>query len=487
MRPMSDPAPALDDSLTLSTTPVRALLRRAPVCVPPELPIRAAAQRMREHGVSSVLVTQDGALLGIVTDRDLRNRVLAVGLDPQRPVIEVATTALQTVDIGDAAFDALLLMARLNIHHVPVTDGGRVVGLISSTDLHQRQSDSAVVLAQAIHQQDDVEDLRQVASRIGALQRQLAAAGTSAHAMGRVVSAMTDALTVRLLQLAERKLGPAPVPYAWVAAGSQGRNEQTAKSDQDNCLVLDDAYDEARHGAYFEALARFVCDGLNACGYVYCPGEMMAMTAQWRQPLARWREYFRRWIDTPDPKALMLTCVFFDQRFVAGERSLLETLRAEVLARTPSQRIFLAHMVGNALTHTPPLNWLGHLQTIRHGEHAGTIDLKHGAIVPIIDLARVYALAGGIAAVNTRERLLHSAESGEISAARARDLVDALEFLTTLRVQHQARLLEAGHAADNHLRLEELSDLERRHLKDAFAVVKDLQGVLEKRYLAGRL
>ncbi|MDW8335892.1 MAG: DUF294 nucleotidyltransferase-like domain-containing protein [Tepidimonas sp.] len=476
----------IDDTLTLAATPVRALLRREPVCVPPDLPIQAAAQRMRDHGVSSVLITHEDRLLGIVTDRDLRNRVLAAGLDPQRPVIEVATTALQTVDIGDAAFDALLLMARLNIHHVPVTDGTKVVGLISSTDLHQRQSDSAVVLAQAIHQQDTVADLQAVAARIGALQRQLAAAGTSAHAMGRVVSAMTDALTTRLLQLAERELGPAPLPYAWVAAGSQGRNEQTAKSDQDNCLVLHDDYDADRHGAYFEALARFVCDGLNACGYVYCPGEMMALNAQWRQPLARWRESFRRWIETPDPKALMLTCVFFDQRFVAGERTLVETLRAEVLARTPSQRIFLAHMVSNALTHTPPLNWLGHVQTIRHGEHAGTIDLKHSGIVPIIDLARVYALAGGIAAVNTRERLLHSAESGEISSERARDLIDALEFLTTLRVQHQARMLEAGHAADNHLRPAELSELERRHLKDAFAVVKDLQGVLEKRYLAGR-
>ncbi|TSE21553.1 Hypoxic response protein 1 [Tepidimonas alkaliphilus] len=479
-------APSHDDTPILSATPVRALLRRAPLCVPPQLPIRAAAQRMREHGVSSVLIAEEGALRGIVTDRDLRNRVLAAGLDPARPVIEIATTALQTVDIGDAAFDALLLMARHNIHHVPVTEGGRVVGLISSTDLQQRQSDSAVVLAHALHQQDTVEDLRRVTQRVGALQRQLVAAGASAHAIGRVVSALTDALTMRLLQLAERELGPPPVPYAWVAAGSQGRNEQTAQSDQDNCLVLDDAYDEARHGAYFAALARWVCDGLHACGYVYCPGEMMATTPQWRLPRARWQELFRSWIETPDPKALMLTCVFFDQRFVAGERGLLETLRAEVLARTPGQRIFLAHMVANALTHTPPLNWLGRIQTLRDGEHAGAIDLKHSGIVPIVDLARVYALAGGIAAVNTRERLLRGADSGEISPDRARDLVDALEFLSTLRVRHQARQLEAGHAANNHLRPAELSALERRHLKDAFAVVKDLQSVLEKRYLAGR-
>jgi CBS domain-containing protein len=365
-------------------------------------------------------------------------------------------------------------------------DGRTVVGLISSTDLQQQQSNSAVNLAGAIYRQDSVEGLVETAARIGQLQRQLVAANVSAHAIGRMVSAMTDALTSRLLQLAEARLGPAPVRYAWVAAGSQGRNEQTAKSDQDNCLILADDVDATQHGAYFEALARFVCDGLDACGYVYCPGEMMAMTATWRQPLARWREYFHTWIERPEPKALMLTCVFFDQRFVHGARELLDTLRAEVLQRTPGQRIFLAHMVGNALTHQPPLGWLGGIHTIRHGEHEGTIDLKHSGIVPIIDLARIYALAGGITAVSTRERLQAAASSGEITAERTRDLIDALDFLSGLRIQHQARLMAAGQSADNYLRLDELSELERRHLKDAFGVVKDLQGVLEKRYLAGR-
>lgn len=475
-----------DDSLQLATMPIRALVRRAPVAVAPDLSIRAAAQVMQEQRVSCVLVTRDEALLGVVTDRDLRNRVLAAGVDPERPVSDIATAAVQTVDIADHAFDALLLMARLNIHHVPVLDGQRVVGVVTSSDVQQQQSNSAVNLAGALYRQESLAGLVETAGRIGQLQSQLAAASASAHAMGRIVSAMTDALTARLLQLTEAELGPPPVPYAWVAAGSQGRNEQTAKSDQDNCLILDNAYDPARHGAYFEALARRVCDGLNACGYVYCPGEMMAMTDQWRQPAARWREYFMTWIERPEPKALMLTCVFFDQRFVHGERSLIDTLRAEVLQRTPSQRIFLAHMVGNALTHQPPLGWLGGIHTIRQGEHEGTVDLKHTGIVPIIDLARIYALAGGITAVNTRERLMAASSSGEITAERARDLVDALEFLSGLRVQHQARRMADGYAADNFLRPDDLSEFERRHLKDAFGVVKDLQGVLEKRYMAGR-
>ncbi len=482
-----DPTPrSADNYVNLITTPVQALVRRPPVLLPPDTPIQQAAQVMRDQRVSSVLIVKDGALFGLITDRDVRNRVVAAGLDTSRPIMEIATLAPMTIPFSGHAFDALLLMARHNIHHVPVMDGTQVAGIITSTDLTEQQSNSAVYLAGAIYKQTTVEALVQTSARIKQLQQNLAAAEASAYSTGHIVSAITDALTSRLLQLGELKFGPPPVDYAWVAAGSQGRNEQTAKSDQDNCMVLDDAYDEPQHGAYFRDLARFVCDGLNACGYVYCPGEMMAVTDQWRQPLQKWREYFHSWIDQPDPTALMLTCVFFDQRFVYGRRELLDTLRDEVLRRCKTERIFLVHMVGNALTHQPPLNWLGNLSLIKGGEHDGTIDLKHTGIVPIIDLARVYALAAGSPAVNTRDRLDNAAASGEISEQRVRDLLDALEYLSTLRLQHQARRMSDGHAIDNYLRPEELSNFERNHLKDAFGVVKSLQSVLGTRYPTGR-
>jgi len=475
-----------DNYVNLITTPVRTLIKRTAISLPPQTPIMEAAQTMRDQRVSSVLIVQDGVLFGLITDRDLRNRVVAAGLDTQRPIMEIATLAPMTIDIQRHAFDALLMMARHNIHHVPVMNGQEVAGMITSTDLTEQQSNSAVYLAGAIYKQTSVEGLIETSGRIKQLQQNLAAAEASAFSTGHIVSAITDALTSRLLQLGELKLGPPPVDYAWVAAGSQGRNEQTAKSDQDNCMILDDAYDPAAHGAYFKALSQFVCDGLDACGYVYCPGEMMAMTDDWRQPLNKWRQYFHRWIDQPDPKALMLTCVFFDQRFVYGRQQLLDTLRNEVLERTRSQRLFLAFMVGNAITHQPPLNWLGNLSLIKGGDHDGTIDLKHTGIVPITDLARVYALAGGSAAVNTRERLENAAASGEISEQRVRDLLDALEYLSTLRLQHQARRMSDGHAADNYLRPDELSNFERGHLKEAFSVVKSLQGALAHRYPMSR-
>jgi CBS domain-containing protein len=471
-----------DPALNLMTTPVRALIKREPVTLPPQTPISEAARVMSEKRVSSVLIVEQGHLFGLITDRDLRNRVLAAGLDAARPVADIATLAPLTIDVQNPAFDALLLMARHNIHHVPVLDGQRIVGMITATDVTEQHSTSAVYLAGEVYKQTTVEGLQAASGRIKRLQQSLANAQASAYSSGHIITAITDAITSRLLQLAERQLGPAPVDYVWVAAGSQARNEQTAKSDQDNCMVLDDRFEDARHGAYFKALAQFVCDGLDACGYIYCPGEMMAMTDTWRQPQQRWAEYFERWTSTPDPKSLMLTCVFFDLRAVHGSRALLDDLRRDVLGRTKGNTLFLAHMVGNALQHQPPLGVFKGISAIRSGEHKGMIDLKHTGVVPIVDLARVYALAGGHEAVNTHDRLVSAAAGGAISEQSARDLRDALEFLASIRIQHQARQIAAGQPPDHHLPLADISNFERSQLKDAFNVVQSLQNVIGQRY-----
>ncbi len=475
-----------DPNLGLMATPVRTLLRREPVAVAPGATIIEAAQLMREQRVSSVLVLDAGRLVGIVTDRDLRNRVLAVGLDTQHPVADIHTADPLTVDVNTTAFDAMLLMARMKLNHVPVLDGDRVVGMVTSTDVAERHSTSAVVLAIEIYRQPDIEGLQRVTGHVRELQCNLAAADATAQASGRVITAITDAVTIRLLQLAEAQLGPPPVPFAWVAAGSQARREQTARSDQDNCMVLADTFDEALHGAYFKALSKTVCDGLDACGYVHCPGEMMAMTDRWRQPLARWKQYFRSWTQAPEPKALMLTCVFFDLRCIYGQVSLLDELRDEALKGSQANGIFLAHMANNALQRRPPLSVFGRISSARSGEHRGTIDIKHLAIAPIVDLARIHALAGGIDAVSTDERLAAAGKGTVMSDQGSRDLREALEFLAALRIRHQARQIRDGQTPDSHVRPDELSNFERAQLKDAFKVVADMQEALGQRYQVGR-
>jgi len=488
-QPQARPANLVSESgsaLNLLNTPIRTLIKREPITLPPDTSIQDTAVVMRDRRVSSVLLVEQGLLFGLVTDRELRNRVVALKLDINRPVADIATLAPMTVSANSPAFEALLLMARHNIHHMPVMDGGNILGMITATDLTEQHSTSAVYLAGDIYKQTSLDGLKSISSRIKQLQQHLAAADASAYNTGHIVTAITDAITTRLIQLAEAQMGPAPVDYVWVAAGSQARNEQTAKSDQDNCLMLDDAFDEAVHGEYFKRFSKFVCDGLAECGYIHCPGEMMAMTDQWRQPRRVWAEYFRKWVDQPKPKSLMLTCVFFDLRAIHGKAELLDGLRQQVVQHTKGNSLFLAHMVSNALKHRPPLGMFGQITLSRGGDHPHTIDLKHTGIVPIVDLARVYALAAGVTVANTHDRLEVSAQAGEVTEQSARDLRDALEFLGKLRIAHQARQMALGQAPDNFLALEELSNFERSHLKDAFSVVQTLQGVLGQRYAGGR-
>ena len=481
-KPSQATAPSASEGISLLSRPLHSLVRHQPITLPPTLSILQVAQAMRERSVSSIMLTENNQLVGLVTDRDMRNRALAASVDVSRPVSDIATLTPKTLDHNSTAFDALLMMARHNIHHVPVMDGERIVGMLTATDLTRQHGTSPVYLSSDIHHQTSVEGLVKISSKVRTMQQQLAAAHTSAYDTGHIITTITDALTTRLIQLAEGLLGPAPVPYVWVAAGSQARSEQTAKSDQDNCLILDDSFDADKHGPYFKAFSKMVCDGLAECGYIHCPGEMMAMTDQWRQPLRQWREYFDRWIHVPDGKALMLTTVFFDLRAVYGQSELLQRLRDEVLERTKGNTLFLAHMVGNAQKQRPPLNLFGQISTIRSGEHAGTVDLKHQALAPIVDLGRIYALASGLHDVNTHDRIQSASSKGEISAQSARDLRDALEFIANLRIAHQTQRMNEGLAPDNYLSLDELSNFERGHLRDAFSVIQSLQSVLGNRY-----
>jgi len=276
--------------------------------------------------------------------------------------------------------------------------------------------------------------------------------------------------------MAENLLGQAPVPYAWLSAGSQARQEQLAHSDQDNALIICDEL-LPEHSYWFDDLATFVCDGLAACGFVYCPGDVMASNTKWRQTQSNWARYFDNWINTPDPKALLNCSVFFDLETVHGDASLLETVREKMLTKTGKSSMFIAHLSKNALKLRPPLGFFRDFVLINNGEHKAKLDLKHNGIAPIVDLARIYALSEGISAVNTLERLQQAAGSCSLTNTSAANLIDAFEFLTMLRMEHQARQIQLGEKPDNYLKPKEISLLEREHLKDAFKVIKTMQDI----------
>ncbi len=450
---------------------------RNPVTIGPDATVTEAAKLMREHHISSLAVTHDGALRGIVTTRDLTTRVLAEGLPGETPVEQVMTRDPVALAPDALGSDILHTMLERRIGHVPVVEGGKLRGMVTQTDLTRFQAVSSALLVRDAAVCDNAEEMARVTARIPRLLMQLVAANNAHEVVTRLITDVADTVTRRLLKLAEAELGPAPAPWLWLACGSQGRQEQTGISDQDNCLILDDSVTEGDM-PYFAALAKFVSDGLNTAGYYYCPGDMMATNPRWCQPVRVWRRSFRGWIDSPSPEAQMLASVMFDLRPIGGTPALFRDLQSETLDAASKNSIFVAHMISNSLKHQPPLGLLRGFATIRSGEHKNHVDMKLNGVVPVADLARVYALQGRLPAVNTRARLEAAEHAGVISVSGARDLIEAYDLIARLRLENQAALVRAGRRPDNFLAPSDLSDFERSHLRDAFVVVRTMQSAL---------
>jgi CBS domain-containing protein len=369
------------------------------------------------------------------------------------------------------------MMMEYRLGHLPIVEAGKLVGIVTQTDLTRFQATTTAGLVADAARAETVDALAKVTAHIPELLVQLVASGNRHDIVTRMITDVADVVTRRLLSMAEAEFGPAPVPYLWLACGSQGRQEQTGVSDQDNCLILQDGVSDADM-QYFTRLAQYVSDGLNACGYVYCPGDMMATNPRWCQPMAVWKDYFDGWIKSPSKEAQMLASVMFDLRPIGGDVSLYHGLQSDTLAKAAKNSIFTAHMASNSLTHQTPLGLLRGLATISSGEHRKTIDTKLNGVVPVVDLGRMYALQGRLTAVNTRARLIAALKAKTISAKGGRDLLEAYDLVAQTRLEHQARLIKEGKAPDNFLPPERLSDFERSHLRDAFVVVKTMQSAL---------
>ncbi|WP_136442546.1 DUF294 nucleotidyltransferase-like domain-containing protein [Pacificoceanicola onchidii] len=458
----------------LATSPVETLMAKTPLTCSTSETVQTAAQAMATARVSSVCITEDGALKGIATVRDLSGKVVGGGLPFDTPITDVMTPDPLSLPPSAIGSDVLHMMMERRIGHVPICNGKTLVGIVTQTDLTRFQATSSAELVSEIAHARDAQEMAKTTARIPQLLVQLVGTGNRHEVVTRLITDIADTATRRLLALAEEKFGPPPVPYLWLACGSQGRQEQTGVSDQDNCLMLDDSYSE-EHETYFKDFADFVCDGLNTCGYVYCPGDMMASASRWRQPVSVWKTYFKGWIAKPTSEAQMLASVMFDLRPIGGTVSLFEDLQEQTLDLAAKNSIFVAHMVSNSLKHQPPLGLLRGFATIKSGEHKNTLDLKHNGVVPVVDLGRVYALQGGLTAVNTRARLEAAQAAGVLSSSGGRDLLDAYDLIAETRLEHQATQIKAGHAPNNYLAPANLSDFERSHLRDAFVVVKSLQ------------
>ncbi|MGX5913361.1 DUF294 nucleotidyltransferase-like domain-containing protein [Aliidiomarina sp. Khilg15.8] len=451
---------------------IGSIIQRAPIATESSSTIQQAAARMAEHKVSSLLVVDDGQLRGILTDRDIRNRVVAKGLAYDVAVSAVMTQLPQVVYTRQSLFDALTFMNQGNVHHLPVLDDNDVpVGMITTTDLMQQQRSEPVYLMNALFKAKDRAELVAEAAHIPAYLRTFANRVQDIGMVGRLLASLTDGMTRKLIKLYETEHGAAPVAYAWMAFGSQAREDQTLSSDQDNGLLLADTINNSQR-AYFQGLAEFVCRGLGDCGIRLCPGDVMAMNPKWNKTALEWREQFSKWIRSPTPDAIMHSMIFFDSRMIAGSASLYRQHRDSV-AKLAQHDIFLGNIARHIGDLNVPLGLFNRLRTTADGG-GDYIDIKKQGVAIVNDIVRLYALRAGLTMCATPARLRALREKRALTSGDSQNLLEAWQFLTQLRLSHQLQISGDSEPV-NSVDPERLSTLQRRQLKAAFRIIKEAQ------------
>jgi CBS domain-containing protein len=431
---------------------------------------------MRDERVSSLLL-QDGETEAIVTDRDLRTRVVAERGSFDGPAVGIATSPVRRAPSSMTAGEAILEMLTHGIHHLPVEDGGRIVGVVTDTDLMGLEDGSAFSMRGAIERAGSVEALIAATRGYPRVISGLVDAGTDPIDVCRIVSIIIDAATARLVKLAGDELGEAPCAFAWIALGSAARREPALDADQDHALAFGPGFDKEEHNDYFATLAERVTAGLEAIGFPRCNGDAMAVHPAMRAPLTGWQERFETWIRQPGADGMILSSIGFDFRTVAGTLPADDALDAAV-AKARTDPGFVRLLTKGALRHEPPTGFVRHLVVESKGDHRGTLDLKHGGITIVTSIARARAVAVGAVAKDTLGRLAAAVRGGSLEAASGTDLDEAFRFLLDLRLRHQAAEVRAGRPVDDFVDPKDLGPIERGGLREAFHTIRREQQAL---------
>ncbi|MEN2986134.1 MAG: DUF294 nucleotidyltransferase-like domain-containing protein [Thermodesulfovibrionaceae bacterium] len=469
----------------LFTTTVEEIASKNVISVPEQTSIREAAQIMCENRISSLIVLDlNGIPVGIITDKDLRGKVIAKARDVNEPVKNIMSSPIIKIDAKDFCFEAVVKMLKYNIHHLLVIKNGEVGGIITNHDIMMLQGLSPINIVRDIEMQHTTEGvahaLKQLNNIIGSLLQQ----GAKASHITRIITEINDRVVRKIIQFAEREFGTPPVPYCWLALGSEGRKEQTFKTDQDNALVYADppASQENSVRNYFLEFTSYIKDQLLRCGFPPCPGDVMASNPKWCQPLKVWKKYFSQWINIPKGEHITLSVIFFDFRGVYGDISLEESLRDYLLNTVKDQKIFLGYLANLAVKNRPPLGFFKTFVVEKSGEHKDKLNLKIKGIAPLVDIVRLFSLEKAVRETSTFERIEALKNKHSIMRDYSEEIIYALEFLMLLRIRHQYEQIIKGMAPDNFINPEELSNLERKLLKDTFQLISKLQDILIERY-----
>ena len=468
--------------------PLQALQHsQSPVTGTPALTVQEAARIMAEKKVGSLIIINDKQHpIGILTDKDLRNRIVATGTPTHVEVGQVMSHPVITAARNQLVADALVLMLRHRIHHLCLTEDGTpaspVIGVISEHDLLVSQGRNPAVLIRDMQRASDAQSLADLRNRADQLAMNYLRQEVSILLVARILTEINDALIQHAWRIAEAELQiEAPTRYTWMGLGSEGRGEQLLRSDQDNALIFVDPGEDHREVVreQFLRLATRVNEIIHQAGFAYCPAEMMARNPQWCLSDQEWKQLFLTWMRSPGEREVMHANIFYDFRPIHGDRSLTEELSRFIFAELENNKIFLALMARDAVKNPPPLGFFRQFIVEKDGAHKDQFDIKLRAMMPLIDAARTLTLYHQQPNLNnTVARFQRLAELEPQQAQLYEQAAEAFELLMRYRAMNGLENQDSGRYFDPR----KLSKLERLQLRNSFQPIADLQEVLQVRF-----
>jgi CBS domain-containing protein len=471
-----------EDTAQFFNQPVDVIYNKQLVFCEQNLPIQAAAAVMSEHNSSSIFIQEPGAdFVGVVTDNDLRKKVTATGFDILRPVSDIMSSPLCTISSNALVFEAMMEMMQRNIKHLAVRDThNKVVGVITNRDMLRAQGQSPIFIVREIAGAKFVNQLVQIRHQVPRLIQSLIHTGAKAQNITRFLTTVSDAILRKIIGFALEEMGPAPAKFVFMVLGSEGRKEQTLKTDQDNAILFEDVGTQSQKDVmkYFLKFGEKVCNWLDQAGYALCKGGVMAKNPKWCQPLGTWKNYFSEWIHTAEPEALLQASIFFDFRGAYGELDLVDDLRRHLFASLVGWPGFFRHLTENALYFTPPIGFFRNFLVESKGEHRDTFNIK-AAMQPVVDYARIYALHHKIAETNTFDRLHQLRSREKITLQEHNELETAYSYLMQQRFANQVKIaMDKNMEPANYVNPKQLSRIEQTTLKEIFKRIEKFQAKL---------
>ncbi len=467
-------------------TPLGELAMRHPVVCSPDTPLRDAVRLMHEQQVGSIVVVDPQRYpTGIFTLRDLRQVVAAADADLGAPIARHMTAQPFYLSPQASAFDAAMAMTERHIAHVCLVENRRLCGVVSERDLFSLQRVDLVHLARTIRHAPRLDTLVSLRGEISQLVERMLAHGASSTQITQIITLLNDHTVCRVIELALAERGDPGVPFSWLCFGSEGRREQTLHTDQDNGILF-----EAADGAEANAirarllpLAQYINQCLAQCGFTLCKGNVMAGNPELCLSRSEWARRFAGFVREASPENLLGSSIYFDLRVVWGDEQGCEQLRQGLLEQVADNRIFQRMMADNALRQRPPVGRLREFVLTRQGnDKAATLDLKVQGLTPFVDGARLLALANGIGACNTLERLRQLVAKGVIEALDGAAYEEAYHFIQQTRMQQHQRQTRDNLPYSNRLDPDSLNHLDRRILRESLRQAQRLQSSLALRY-----